>query len=94
MSTDKEIISRYGEMTIANYLVSSYDDLSDIVTTIEKQLAEKASDSDHAALRKICSISATPLDSKSPGFILRVKLPVNILSGIQEQSEMSKAADR
>ena len=58
---------------IANYLISNYSDLRDVVFTIENMILETKGVRDKSVLRNGCKLSIIPLEDRD-GFILRFRL--------------------
>jgi hypothetical protein len=64
-----------------NYLINSYDDLKDVIMTVEKLIAETHSVRNKTILRESCAMSIMPLKDKS-GFVLRIKLHESIIEAM------------
>jgi hypothetical protein len=61
----------------ANYLVSGYNDLRDVVLTIEKMIMETSEVRQKNLLRQGCEISIRPLADRN-AYIVRIKLHPDI----------------
>ena len=57
----------------ANYLVSSYGDLRDVVLTVEKMILDHKEIRDKNLLRRGCDVQIVPLAERG-GWVVRVKL--------------------
>jgi hypothetical protein len=56
-----------------NYLVTNYDDLKDVVTTVERMIADNEEIRDNPTLRKEMRLDVTPLKANA-GIILKIQL--------------------
>ena len=56
-----------------NYLVTSYDDLKDVVTAVERMIADNEEIKDDPTLRKEMRLDVMPLKDNA-GIILKIQL--------------------
>ena len=56
-----------------NYLVTSYDDLKDVVTAVERMIADCEEITDNPTLRKEMRLDVIPLKDNA-GIILKIQL--------------------
>jgi len=56
-----------------NYLVTSYDDLKDVVTAVERMIADNEEIKDNPTLRKEMRLDVMPLKDNA-GIILKIQL--------------------
>ena len=56
-----------------NYLVTSYDDLKDVVTAVERMIADNEEFKDNPTLRKEMRLDVMPLKDNA-GIILKIQL--------------------
>ncbi len=57
----------------ANYLVSNYLDLRDVIYTVDRMIMESSGERDKAMLRRGCLLSVLPLKDRD-AYIVRIKL--------------------
>jgi hypothetical protein len=73
MVTAEKPVKAEGPRKTANYLVTNYTDLRDVVLTIEKLIMDQTEIRNKNLLRQGCDISIVPL-SEREGWVVRVKL--------------------
>ena len=73
MATAEKSVKAEGARKTANYLVTGYTDLRDVVLTIEKMIMDQTDIRNKNLLRQGCDISIVPLGDRE-GYVVRVKL--------------------
>lgn len=74
-----KITDKYGQRKKIRYLVSSLDDVRDIVVTVSDMLSRRCERDDVETVAALMDISAIPLKNKISSFILSIDIPSFIL---------------
>ena len=76
---DDPIFSRYGKALEVKYLVTSLDDLKDVVDTVKHMICRRCDKADLYPLENSITLDARPIKSSLSAFILGLRLPQLIL---------------
>lgn len=76
----QQLDEKYGARKDIRYLISSMDDLWDVINTVNKMIEKRCEKGDIVPLKKAISMGIIPLKNSLSAFILSFKIPSLVVS--------------
>jgi hypothetical protein len=77
---EQQLAKNYGTRVDIRYLISSLDDLWDVINTVNKMIEKRCEKGDIVPLKKAISMSIIPLKNSLSAFILSFSIPSLVVS--------------
>jgi len=77
---EQQLAKNYGTRKDIRYLISSLDDLWDVINTVNKMIEKRCEKGDIVPLKKAISMSIIPLKNSLSAFILSFNVPSLVVS--------------
>ncbi len=77
---EQQFAKNYGAPKDIRYLISSLDDLWDVINTVNKMIEKRCEKGDIVPLKKAISMSIIPLKNSLSAFILSFSVPSLVVS--------------
>jgi hypothetical protein len=77
---EQQLAKNYGTREDIRYLISSLDDLWDVINTVNKMIEKRCEKGDIVPLKKAISMGIIPLKNSLSAFILSFNVPSLVVS--------------